>query len=149
MQLLAVDTSLQQTMDPEAESSKSAEPSSSGSNPPEDTSLHPNEMQSARFWSQAVSATSARAQVLCEKLRLILQPTKASRLAGDYRTGKRINMRRVIQYIASQYRKDKIWLRRSKASQRTYQVLLAVDDSRSMRSGSTVSFAVNSIAMIS
>lgn len=32
---------------------------------------------------------------LAEQLRLILEPTLASRLAGDYRTGKRINMKKV------------------------------------------------------
>lgn len=51
---------------------------------------------------------------------------------GDYRTGKRLNMRKVIPYIASQFRKDKIWLRRTKPSKRQYQICLAIDDSSSM-----------------
>ena len=51
---------------------------------------------------------------------------------GDYRTGKRLNMRKVIPYIASQFRKDKIWLRRTKPSKRQYQIMLAIDDSSSM-----------------
>ena len=51
---------------------------------------------------------------------------------GDYRTGKRLNMRKVIPYIASQYRKDKIWLRRTRKSKRQYQIIVAVDDSSSM-----------------
>lgn len=51
---------------------------------------------------------------------------------GDYRTGKRLNMRKVIPYIASQFRKDKIWLRRTKPSKRDYHICLAVDDSSSM-----------------
>jgi len=41
-------------------------------------------------------------------------------------------MRKVIPYIASQFRKDKIWLRRTKPSKRNYQICLAVDDSSSM-----------------
>ena len=41
-------------------------------------------------------------------------------------------MRKVIPYIASQFRKDKIWLRRTKPSKREYQICLAVDDSSSM-----------------
>ena len=41
-------------------------------------------------------------------------------------------MRKVIPYIASGFRKDKIWLRRTKPSKRQYQILLAVDDSSSM-----------------
>ncbi len=54
--------------------------------------------------------------------RLILEPTLASRLAGDYRTGKRLNMRRVIAFVASQFRKDKIWMRRTRPDKRKYQV---------------------------
>ncbi|CAB1342786.1 unnamed protein product [Coregonus sp. 'balchen'] len=69
---------------------------------------------------------------LCEQLRLILEPTQAAKLKGDFRTGKRLNMRKVIPYIASQFRKDKIWLRRTKPSKREYQICLAVDDSSSM-----------------
>ncbi|VDP85304.1 unnamed protein product [Schistosoma mattheei] len=34
--------------------------------------------------------------------------------------------------MASQFRKDKIWLRRSQPSQREYRILIAVDDSSSM-----------------
>ncbi|KAF0034760.1 hypothetical protein F2P81_012518 [Scophthalmus maximus] len=41
-------------------------------------------------------------------------------------------MRKVIPYIASQFRKDKIWLRRTKPSKREYHICLAVDDSSSM-----------------
>ena len=58
--------------------------------------------------------------------------TRALSNRGDYRSGKRLNMRKVIPYIASQFRKDKIWLRRTKPSKRQYQIMLAVDDSSSM-----------------
>lgn len=51
---------------------------------------------------------------------------------GDYRTGKRLNMRRIIPYIASNFQNDRIWLRRAKPSKREYQILIAVDDSSSM-----------------
>src|SRR3546814_1883973 len=77
-------------------------------------------------------ATSSHAQRLCEQLRLVLEPTLASKLQGDYRSGKRINMKRVIGYIASGFRKDKIWMRRTKPAKRTYQVMLMIDDSKSM-----------------
>ena len=52
--------------------------------------------------------TSDLAADLCEQLRLILEPTLATKLQGDYRTGKRINMKKVIPYIASQFKKDKV-----------------------------------------
>lgn len=79
-----------------------------------------------------MEATSGLAQELSEQLRLVLEPSKASRLQGDFRTGRRINMRRVIPYIASQFRKDKIWLRRTRPSKRQYQIIMAVDNSSSM-----------------
>jgi len=83
-------------------------------------------------WSALAALTAAAAARLCESLRLALEPTLASKLGGEFRVGKRINMRRVIPYIASNFRKDKIWMRRTKPNKRTYQVLLAIDDSLSM-----------------
>ncbi|CAB1340438.1 unnamed protein product, partial [Coregonus sp. 'balchen'] len=90
------------------------------------------ESAAAAMWHQYQTLTSALSQQLCEQLRLILEPTQAAKLKGDFRTGKRLNMRKVIPYIASQFRKDKIWLRRTKPSKREYQICLAVDDSSSM-----------------
>lgn len=52
---------------------------------------------------------------------------------GDYRSGKRLNIRKLIPYIASQFRKNKIWLRRTKRAKRDYQIMLAIDDSSSMK----------------
>ena len=72
--------------------------------------------------SRHVILIAGLAGELTEQLRLLLEPTKASKLAGDYRTGKRISMRKVIAYIASHFRKDKIWLRRTRPDKRTYQV---------------------------
>ena len=54
-----------------------------------------------RAWAALCLRTGSAAAQLCETLRLVLSPTQASRLRGDYKTGKRINMRRVIQFIAS------------------------------------------------
>merc|ERR1740130_594237 len=85
-----------------------------------------------RAWRTYEAATADQSQRLCEQLRLLLEPTQATRLKGDYRSGKRINMRKVILYVASKFRKDKIWLRRTKPSKRCYQVMLAIDDSKSM-----------------
>jgi len=100
-------------------------------------------------WRKYENLTSSLAQQLCEQLRLVLEPTLASKLKGDYRTGKRLNMRKVIPYIASQFRKDKIWLRRTKKSRRQYQILLAVDDSSSMGDNHSKQLAFESLAVIS
>ncbi|KAI6098131.1 midasin [Pisolithus sp. B1] len=88
-----------------------------------------------QLWTLYTSLIMPLSIALCESLRLILAPTLATRLRGDFRTGKRLNMRRVIAWVASEYTKDRIWLRRVKPSARAYQVLLAVDDSASMRGG--------------
>lgn len=83
-----------------------------------------------QLWRRYDALTADLSAQLCEQLRLILQPSLATKLKGDYRSGKRINMKKVIPYIASQFKKDKIWLRRTKPHKRSYQVLLAIDDSR-------------------
>jgi midasin len=83
-------------------------------------------------WQLYRQRSDAHSVMLCEQLRLVLEPTLATRLQGDYRTGKRINMRRVISYVSSGFRKDKIWLRRTKPAKREYQVLMMIDDSSSM-----------------
>eukprot|EP00934_Nitzschia_sp_Nitz4_P000670 Nitzschia sp. Nitz4//scaffold122_size67431//7852//24798//NITZ4_006082-RA/size67431-snap-gene-0.19-mRNA-1//1//CDS//3329534394//670//frame0 len=99
-------------------------------------------------WLQIQGDTSALSRRLCEKLRLVMEPLVASKLRGDYRSGKRINMKRVIGYIASGYRKDKIWLRRTKPAKRDYRVLLAVDDSESMKKSGAGDMALRSLATL-
>jgi len=100
------------------------------------------------LWRQLEAHTSCLSQDLCEQLRLILEATVASKLQGDYRTGKRILMRKVIPYIASGFRKDKIWMRRTKPSKRQYQVALCIDDSESMRHTGAGSLACKALALI-
>ena len=68
---------------------------------------------------------------------------------GDYRTGKRLNMRKVIAYIASQFRKDSIWLRRTEPNKREYQISIAVDDSSSMIDNHSKQLAFEALACIS
>lgn len=82
--------------------------------------------------SHAAGSVEGIAVRLCEQLRLILEPTLKTRLQGDYRSGKRLNMRKIIPFIASGYRKDKIWLRRNKPAKRNYQIMLMTDNSKSM-----------------
>ncbi|XP_044025553.1 midasin [Siniperca chuatsi] len=106
------------------------------------------ESAAASMWHQYETLTSALSQQLCEQLRLILEPTQAAKLKGDYRTGKRLNMKKVIPYIASQFRKDKIWLRRTKPSKREYQICLAVDDSSSMVDNHSKQLAFESLSVI-
>ena len=105
--------------------------------PMDDISKHTDDSSNTatdvRRWLQLCHETSELIQNLTEQLRLILEAAKATRFKGDYKSGKRINMRKVIPFIASNYRKDKIWLRRTKPSKRDYNIILAIDDSTSMR----------------
>jgi len=56
----------------------------------------PDQVQlAAELWYKYESITESLAQELSELLRLILEPTLATKLKGDYRTGKRINMKKV------------------------------------------------------
>ena len=57
-------------------------------------------------------------------------------------------MRKIIPYIASQYRKDKIWLRRTKPSKREYQIMLALDDSGSMTDNHSKKLAFESLILL-
>ncbi|KAG7401289.1 AAA ATPase midasin [Phytophthora boehmeriae] len=102
----------------------------------------------ADLWAKYTALTAGPSQRLCEQLRLVLEPMLRAKLEGDFRTGKRINMRKVIPYIASQFRKDKIWLRRTRPSKRQYQVMLAIDDSESMADNHAGRLALEALATL-
>lgn len=106
-------------------------------------------MNAEDVWRLYESLTRDLSFALTEQLRLILEPTLATRLKGDYRSGKRLNLKKIIPYIASEFTKDKIWLRRTRPSQREYQVLIAIDDSKSMADSHSVHLAFQSLALIS
>lgn len=116
----------------------------------ESSLLPPRSIDEARkLWKKSEMKIVELASGLSEQLRLILEPTQATKLRGDYKTGKRLNMKRIIPYIASQFRKDKIWLRRTKPSKRQYQIMIAVDDSKSMSESKSVDLAFQSICLVS
>jgi midasin len=100
------------------------------------------------LWSQNELKTRTLAATLTEQLRLILAPTLATKLRGDFRTGKRLNIKRIIPYIASSYKRDKIWMRRSVPSKRAYQIMIAVDDSKSMAEHGKKDLAFETLALI-
>ncbi|KAK8430364.1 hypothetical protein IWX49DRAFT_527495 [Phyllosticta citricarpa] len=111
---------------------------------------YPRSAASARaLWQHHEATTRTLSQSLTEQLRLILAPTLATKMRGGHRTGKRLNMKAIIPYIASQYKRDKIWLRRSLPSKRAYQIMLALDDSRSMGDAATSSLAFETLALVS
>ena len=104
--------------------------------------------EASRLWTYCSSSVNSLSLLLTEQLRLILAPTLATKLRGDFRTGKRLNIKRIIPYIASGYKRDKIWMRRSVPSKRNYQIMLAVDNSKSMMEGGAGSLALESLALL-
>jgi hypothetical protein len=48
-------------------------------------------------------ATNKLSQELAEQLRLVMESILASKLQGDYRTGKRINMKKVLLFPMNLY----------------------------------------------
>uniref|UniRef100_A0A7N0T9Y0 VWFA domain-containing protein n=1 Tax=Kalanchoe fedtschenkoi TaxID=63787 RepID=A0A7N0T9Y0_KALFE len=113
-----------------------------------ETTLKDTNDEASKQWRRYELRTTRLSQELAEQLRLVMEPTLASKLQGDYKTGKRINMKKVIPYIASQYRKDKIWLRRTRPNKRDYQVVIAVDDSRSMSESSCGDVAIEALVTV-
>ncbi|KAL9131398.1 MAG: hypothetical protein Q9217_000666 [Psora testacea] len=104
--------------------------------------------EARQLWAYYEGEMRDQSLYLTEQLRLILAPTVATRMRGDFRTGKRLNMRRIIPYIASQYKRDKIWMRRSIPSKRNYQIMLAVDDSKSMGESGSGQLAFKTLALV-
>ena len=58
-------------------------------------------------------------------------------------------MRKSISYIASQFKKDRIWLRRVKPNKREFQIVVALDDSSSMAGNKSRVLALQALATIS
>ncbi|RAO66769.1 uncharacterized protein BHQ10_002781 [Talaromyces amestolkiae] len=104
--------------------------------------------EARKLWAHYEAVTNDLSLSLTEQLRLILAPTLATKLRGDFRTGKRLNIKKIIPYIASQYKRDKIWMRRSIPSKRNYQIMLAVDDSKSMLESGSGQLAFETLALV-
>lgn len=100
-------------------------------------------------WQNIQTVTLPLSLLLTEQLRLILTPTHATKMRGGFRTGKRLNIKRIIPYIASSYKRDKIWMRRSVPSKRNYQIMLALDDSKSMKESGSAALALETLVMVS
>lgn len=72
-----------------------------------------------------------------------------SEYSGDFKTGKKLNLKKIIPFIASNYKKDRIWLRRVEPSDRNYYIMLALDDTKSMLYGDVGNEALKGLLAIS
>ncbi|KAK1769134.1 hypothetical protein QBC33DRAFT_532375 [Phialemonium atrogriseum] len=105
--------------------------------------------EALQLWATFQAKTHPLSLSLTSQLRLILTPSQSTKLSGSFRTGKRLNIKKIIPYIASSYKRDKIWMRRSIPTKRSYQILLCVDDSRSMGDSASGALALESLVMVS
>ncbi|KAG5948870.1 hypothetical protein E4U53_006121 [Claviceps sorghi] len=115
----------------------------------DDDGHHRNYVECLGQWSEFQAKSQALSVSLTAQLRLILTPSQSTKLSGAFRTGKRLNIKRIIPYIASSYKRDKIWMRRAVPTKRRYQILLCVDDSKSMGESSSGRLAMESLVMVS
>ena len=74
----------------------------------------------------------------------LLEKKRTTEYKGDYRSGKKLSMRRIIGYIASDYRRDKIWLRKAEPEERNFRVTIAIDNSLSMAADKVGELALES-----
>ncbi|KAM7223879.1 hypothetical protein V8F06_000895 [Rhypophila decipiens] len=100
------------------------------------------------LWTTFQTRTHSLALSLASQLRLILTPSQATKLSGAYKTGKRLRIRSIISYIASDFKRDKIWMRRAIPTKRTYQIMVCVDDSMSMLNNGAGALALESLVMM-
>ena len=96
----------------------------------------------------SVETNNELALRLSESLRLILEPTKANKLKGGYKSGKRLDVKKIVPYIASNFRKDGIWMRRTRLGARDYRILVSLDDSKSMKESGAIKTALESVFML-
>ncbi|KAL0265582.1 UNVERIFIED_CONTAM: hypothetical protein PYX00_011294 [Menopon gallinae] len=73
-----------------------------------------------------------RARELFCLLRNILEENKRGKYRGDFKSGKKLNMKRIAAFVASGYRRDKIWMKRARNAKREYAIRLFIDNSKSM-----------------
>ncbi|KAJ1896993.1 AAA ATPase midasin [Kickxella alabastrina] len=105
--------------------------------------------QAMQLWQSYTQLTHDLSLILTEQLQLIMMPTQKTQLRRDYCTGKRLNTKRIIPYIASEFCKGNIWLCHTKTTRREYQVMVSVDNSKYMaQSTQAVKLAYKPLALV-
>ena len=100
------------------------------------------------FYNSLLSSSQNQIIKLTSLLKIILTPNLQSKLIGNYKTGKRLNMKKIISFIASNYRQDKIWLRRTLPYNRDYYITISIDNSLSMKQNNIGYYALQSMLIL-
>ena len=66
-------------------------------------------------------------------------------MTGDFKSGKKLNLRKIVPFVASNYRRDKIWLRRQRPERRDYSIFVCIDNSRSVVCAEAAQDVVDSV----
>ena len=108
----------------------------------------PNPQILDQFFNGLLSSSQNQIIKLTSLLKTILTPNLQSKLIGNYKTGKRLNMKKIISFIASNYRQDKIWLRRTLPYNRDYYITISIDNSLSMKQNNIGYYALQSMLIL-
>jgi len=100
------------------------------------------------FYNSLLTSSQNQIIKLTSLLKIILTPNLQSKLIGNYKTGKRLNMKKIISFIASNYRQDKIWLRRTLPYNRDYYITISIDNSLSMKQNNIGYYALQSMLIL-
>ena len=101
-----------------------------------------------QFYNSLLSSSQNQIIKLTSLLKTILTPNIQSKLTGNYKTGKRLNMKKIISFIASNYRQDKIWLRRTLPFNRDYYITISIDNSLSMKFNNIGYYAIQTLIIL-
>ena len=101
-----------------------------------------------QFFNSLLTSSQNQIIKLTSLLKTVLTPNLQSKLVGNYKTGKRLNMKKIISFIASNYRQDKIWLRRTLPYNRDYYITISIDNSLSMKQNNIGYYALQSMLIL-
>ncbi|KMZ78504.1 hypothetical protein PVIIG_01281 [Plasmodium vivax India VII] len=100
------------------------------------------------IYDQINSETEVMSSQLCEQLKMILEPTVRNKYQGDYKSGKKLNIKKLVNYFASDFRNNKIWKRRTKMNKRDYNIVIAIDNTKSMKINNIQRMTLNAIFLV-
>ncbi|CRG95848.1 dynein-related AAA-type ATPase, putative [Plasmodium gallinaceum] len=101
-----------------------------------------------KIYDQINNETEIMSSQLCEQLKIILEPTVRNKYEGDYKSGKKLNIKKLVNYFASDFRNNKIWKRKTKLNKRDYNILIAIDNTKSMKINNIQKMTLNAIFLV-
>ncbi|GAW82891.1 dynein-related AAA-type ATPase [Plasmodium gonderi] len=117
---------------------------------PQHSELHSEGHNEAyeEIYDQINNETEIMSSHLCEQLKIILEPTVRNKYEGDYKSGKKLNIKKLVNYFASDFRNNKIWKRRTKLNKRDYNIVIAIDNTKSMKINNLQKMTLNAIFLV-